>query len=117
LSIEEVVKYLGDGNLARPKMSPEEKKFWDVRIYESKGVPDWFKQIGYPNQSFFIDFHGNPKRVARDADGETCWWWLRSPGRYDDYAARVHGDGDVYVYGDRVTLDSGGVRPALWLNL
>jgi hypothetical protein len=43
-------------------------------------------------------------------------WWLRSPGYHSFYAACVHVDGYVYVNGIDVS-STGGVRPALWLNL
>lgn len=44
------------------------------------------------------------------------WWWLRSPGYKGGAAARVHGNGGVTRYGLPCT-DSGGVRPALHLDL
>ena len=50
-------------------------------------------------------------------DYGTCLWWLRSPGYYDDDAARVHGDGSVDDYGNDVYGGNAGVRPALWINL
>lgn len=58
----------------------------------------------------------------RKADPEhTSWansyWWLRSPGNFDDYAAKVFGNGDVHNYGIDVNTDSYGVRPAFNLNL
>ena len=52
-----------------------------------------------------------------NSDNGNCWWWLRSPGRYQDYAADVRKDGDVHEYGDRVYYDNGAVRPALWIDL
>ncbi|MCL1997965.1 MAG: DUF6273 domain-containing protein, partial [Turicibacter sp.] len=116
LSIEEVVKYLGDGNLTRPKMSENEKQFWESRDWMKGGAPDWFKKRGYPGYSMGIDWDGNSKRVAKDTSGAAAWWWLRSPGYFTDGAARVFEDGDVYVDGYSVSA-SGGVRPALWLNL
>ena len=52
----------------------------------------------------------------KTADGRlTGWWWLRSPGGYQDCAANVYGDGHLsytYVYADGTC-----VRPAFWLNL
>ena len=45
------------------------------------------------------------------------WWWLRSPGSFDNYAAGVDYAGYVYVCGNDVDYDHGAVRPALWLNL
>jgi hypothetical protein len=41
-------------------------------------------------------------------------WWLRSPGFDSRIAAYVNDDGYVNVFGFG---DSGGVRPAFWLNL
>ena len=50
------------------------------------------------------------------ADKGNCWWWLRSPGFYQDRAAFVYYDGDVNEYGDYVYVLR-AVRPALWINL
>ena len=47
----------------------------------------------------------------------TCSWWLRSPGYYAYYAARVDDNGYVYSYGYYVNRGYGAVRPALWVNL
>ena len=47
----------------------------------------------------------------------TCWWWLRSPGPYQDRAAHVRNDGSVYYSGHPVSDDADAVRPALWINL
>lgn len=44
------------------------------------------------------------------------WWWLRTPGDYQDYAASVNPDRTVYLNGDYVDNDNGAVRPALWLK-
>ena len=52
-------------------------------------------------------------KTADDID--TGWWWLRSPGYDQHYAAFVLPDGsldDGYV-----AYDYGSVRPALWVNL
>ena len=46
----------------------------------------------------------------------TCWWWLRSPGDDQDYAALVPVVGSVYYYGDWVHIANGCVRPAMWLS-
>jgi hypothetical protein len=59
-------------------------------------------------------FSSDSARVAY-YDGRTYWWWLRSPGRSGYYAAYVFSDGRVHAGGGSV--DGGGVRPALWLNL
>lgn len=41
------------------------------------------------------------------------WWWLRSPGGSSNYAADVHTDGGVDIYGDSVLFRNNRVRPAL----
>ena len=51
-----------------------------------------------------------------EVDGRgTGWWWLRSPGKDRDHAARVSSGGargNYYVSSSDVS-----VRPALWINL
>ena len=52
----------------------------------------------------------------KTADGTAAgWWWLRSPGIYQDYPAGVNNDGSLSS--NRVYYDGGCVRPALWINL
>ena len=72
-------------------------------------------------EKYFAD---NSARIAVDKDtGNTSSWWLRSPGSDTHTAANVNDDGDVgdggdvYVIGNFVFDNFGGVRPALWLNL
>ncbi len=54
---------------------------------------------------------------------EASWWWLRSPGVQTNYASYVNYNGFINVTGDYVNrndsggIDTGGVRPALHLNL
>ncbi|MCL1996252.1 MAG: DUF6273 domain-containing protein [Defluviitaleaceae bacterium] len=62
-------------------------------------------------------FVNNDDRIAKNTAEKACWWWLRSPGCYSFGAAFVYGDGSVLVFGSNVFDASGGVRPALWLNL
>ena len=46
------------------------------------------------------------------------WWWLRSPGFDDYYAAFVFYDGSLRMGGGYgIDTVDGGVRPAFWLNL
>ena len=46
-----------------------------------------------------------------------CWWWLRSPGYTQTYAAGVDYDGAVDGIGHYVDYDDYAVRPALWIDL
>ena len=54
---------------------------------------------------------------ARENGSGNCWWWLRSPGSYQDNAASVSGEGGVYEFGNLVDGDMDAVRPALWIDL
>ena len=52
---------------------------------------------------------------GRDIAG--CWWWLRSPGHYQTYAAYVYISGFVYENGYDVSGGNYAVRPAIWIDL
>lgn len=47
----------------------------------------------------------------------TCWWWLRSPGYFQNDAALVLGGGSVDGYGGTVSSDRNSVRPAMWITI
>lgn len=47
----------------------------------------------------------------------TCWWWLRSPGRDQDFVAFVNNGGSVAYYGGIVHNTYTWVRPAVWVNI
>ncbi|MCL2054432.1 MAG: DUF6273 domain-containing protein [Oscillospiraceae bacterium] len=102
LSLYELVKYFGDsGDL-------ENGKGWK---YESgKNV------LAYGNDRRYIHDQYDKSRVSKYGN-KVSWWWLRSPGYSSDYAAFVYDDGFVRIIGYGVDIDSGGVRPALWLDL
>jgi len=60
-------------------------------------------------------FTDDADRVA-NYNGSADWWWLRSPGGDNQYAAGVEGRGKIGIGGNR--LDSiHGVRPALYIKL
>ena len=56
------------------------------------------------------------ERLVAKCGGKPAWWWLRSPGIRQGYAAYVGSDGFVGLGGYDVDYE-GGVRPALWINL
>ncbi len=73
-------------------------------------------------------FSNNGERIAKATEyaeksgvyvneEKAAWWWLRSPGYDSSDAAGVNYSGWVYRYGNSVSDDYGGVRPALYLNL
>ena len=93
LSIEEVVKYLGDsGQLANKN----------------------------PDSKFFINDSFNGIRKAVSEDNLPSSWWLRTPGNNPSFASCVTIEGRIAVSGDFVNRDYffiGGFRPAMWISL
>ena len=80
------------------------------------------------NQRYWFERkdENNARRTARLAgeDGAIWWWWLRSPGRVGVKAVYVHGDGNIGIQGNNILKGNiadgrctGGVRPALWVQL
>lgn len=56
--------------------------------------------------------------VSVDFDDKShCYWWLRSPGCKQDYAAIVDGQDSLEFGSSSVSYDGCAVRPALWIVL
>ena len=56
--------------------------------------------------------------INKTASGEAaCWWWLRSPGVSQNFAAYVGDVGSVGCLGSGVPDVHVCVRPALWISL
>ena len=84
-----------------------------------------YYKIGNANQN--LKSRAIPTAYAKDqgsttdsnyqtGEGEAAgWWWLRSPGRNQKYAAVIFFDGAFYSGGVNLSLPA--VRPALWINL
>ncbi len=116
LSVEEVVcRYFGDSS---------------EKLYNRGKKEDYWFQKRDEN---------NNQRVATFKGGG-WWWWLRSPGRVSEKtwlqspgcmsekAVYIHGDGNIGIQGNHALKcnsniihpfgdNTGGVRPALWLDL
>ena len=60
-------------------------------------------------------FSTDNQRVAINKGGSSPFWWLRSPGYFQDNAADVDYEGYLDEDGLTVRNDS-GVRPALWVD-
>ena len=107
LSLGEVTKYFGDSG--------------DLKNREGWWIDDDDKVVlnhtDDKNNDWIISDSYNSSRIAKDANGKVCWWWLRSSGIDSDYAVLINYDGSVYVIGGSVDDGEGGVRPALWLNI
>ena len=105
LSLEEVDKYFGNSgdyaNSIRKSWNKEKMKFQQ----DSEG--------------YYISNEHDQSRIAECTNGEACWWWLRSPGKYTKHsmtAALVNASGLVSVDGNNVNQNAGGIRPALWVK-
>ncbi len=46
----------------------------------------------------------------------SSWWWLRTMGEETNMAAVVSLDGEINLAGERVSIVSGGIRPAIWVE-
>ncbi|GHU38206.1 hypothetical protein FACS1894105_11760 [Clostridia bacterium] len=91
LSIEEVVKYLGDSGQLQAKPT------------------------GPKGESWWIDDQYNSVRLAKFGS-KPAWWWIRSPGYIGSCAGYVQTKGLLHIHGGGVAGKNGGVRPALWLK-
>ena len=117
LSIEEVVKYFGDSGQLKNRPS---NKTWSIN--DQYNCARIAMDSGQLKKRFLNDPTGNlgeyhSARIAADGESYPSWWWLRSPGYFDDSAVFVRSRGTVELVGCNVAHDNPGVRPALWLNL
>lgn len=54
---------------------------------------------------------------AASDSGYCCWWWVRTPGMKQNYAASIHKDGLLHEIGEPVDTGGIAVRPAIWISL
>ena len=93
----------------------EANKYLDVQYWEIDGSDQNMKSRTSPT-AYALQAGAGTSDDYKTADGAaTGWWWLRSPGDYQYYAASVDLDGSLNY--DSVHYASGVVRPALWINL
>lgn len=92
LSIEEVIKYLGDSG-----------------------------ELKNSGNKYFIDDSFNNARKATLTDNSPSRWFLRTPGNSSDFVSVVTMEGKIAVTGDFVNRSSSelfkvGIRPAVWVK-
>ena len=129
LSIEEVVAYFGDSG-ALENWDGEEKSIRDDYGENRQAIlnmtydqqRDAAKRMA--KSIYSMDSNGRMETVEgamehfASRNGGVYWWWLRSPGAQDGFAAHVHGGlSGVNVFGDLVGYETYGVRPAMWIQL
>ena len=98
LSLEEVDRYFGNSGDYQNKR----RKKYDSGKYVATNNGSWFS-------------NGSDSDRQAKFGTENSWWWLRSPGIFNNCATSVDSDGTVYVSGLDAFYDDGGIRPALWL--
>ena len=103
---------------------------------KSQGNSNWSTKGGNntTDQIFLLSYAEEGKYLASDNDricrpttyakahgaytddNGNCWWWLRSPGSYQDCSARVFTDGSLGSF-ISVRNGDGALRPAFWIDL
>ena len=54
---------------------------------------------------------------AYESNDNICWWWLRSSGCNQDYAAYVYSNGNIFEDGYYILNSHRAVRPAMWITI
>lgn len=54
---------------------------------------------------------------ASESNDNICWWWLRSSGCNQDYAAFVYSNGNIFEDGYYILNSHHAVRPAMWITI
>ena len=93
----------------------EAHKYFDAEHYSVPDSGSNLKPRVIPT-AYAITQGAHTGSGEKTEDGSAAgWWWLRSPGIDQSFAAFVSSDGALYF--NYVFLASGCVRPAFWLNL
>lgn len=93
----------------------EANKYFDVENWQNNGATDNVKSRVAPTVYAIAQGAGKISSYKTDDGIDAGWWWLRSPGDFQNYAAIVSNVGSLYDY--NVSSGSGSVRPALWVNI
>lgn len=115
--------------------SPEEREYIaltyivneDSSKYTTKGGNDTYDYIFFLSHSetekYFpssADKRLEPTKAAVEAGAyvkkNECFWWLRTPGKYQCNAEYVFTGGSIYAYGSDVGHDNVCARPAMWIS-
>lgn len=120
LSIEEAWRYFGNikenyGCAGKWYSKALNEEWWMNRERTCK--PTAYAVLNGAVQSTNEYFKDKLKGQAKEWWFDNCWFWLRSPGSYYDYAAGVGDFGAVSCHGDRIANNGNAVRPALRIML
>lgn len=93
----------------------EANKYFGVEYWQNNGATDKVKSR-VALTAYAIAQGAVPSSSDKTADSTAAgWWWLRSPGGYQECAAYVYADGSLGY--SSVSNVFGSVRPALWVNI
>lgn len=113
LSIHEIWHYFGSSQVLKGKESENiETHSWRDTERSARATPYAVKQgvAVWGDDSTYRNQH-------REWWYDKCWYWLRTPGYDDNFAACVNDVGAVYGSGTIVDVDDFAVRPAMKIKL
>ena len=93
----------------------EANKYFNVEYWHINGATDNVKSRVTPTAYAIAEGVMTSPREKSTDKTNAGWWWLRSPGFNQSFAARVDTDGSLN--NNNVNNGSGSVRPALWANI
>ncbi len=132
--------WLNDEFINEAFMSGERAKIPVVTV-TADGNPDWVTDPGNDtyDRVFLLSINEANEYFGSDSEREckatdyvmatgtlvsdyegyegNCWWWLRSSGCTQDFAARIVSEGYVRSAGANVDSWYNSVRPAMWIEL
>ena len=56
-------------------------------------------------------------RGVHSIKDQNCYWWLRTTGYTNEFAAYVDENGTINQYGTSVDFNNYGIQPIIWLSL
>ena len=119
LSIDEVCRYFGDST-ARLKNKGFVYENGQMAMENGIKMGDTTR-ISDQNDKNRIAIMPGSLSTFKDKKDMAFRWWLRSPGEADILAAEISAQGCVKIAGSTIWAteksETGGIRPALWINL
>ena len=106
------IKLLNEGFMK--KYLQEEKKLNEAPFIDNKWEEPLNRNSIYPESLELLTLE-EVNQLPQKVRSYICWWWLKSPGQFDDFALGVGKDGTVYSHGCIVD-DTGAVRPVLTVS-
>ena len=97
---------------------PSAVKNLDNTEYGSKGGDDTVDTIFLLSADEMREyFSAEKERIPLESGQNISWYWLRSPGGDNKYAAISDIRGIISEGGNLVSNPEGGYRPAMWVTL